>query len=122
MINNRRSVRVLARIPVSLAVGQYPPEHGVTAVVNRHGALLLSPLRFEEGTTFSIRNELSSETTCCRVTWIDSMDPSGVHKLGVEFVEEAPTFWGSAYEAAVRTAAADEDASGSTVSVTNPSR
>jgi hypothetical protein len=108
MIKGRRSVRVLARIPVSLMVGDDPPEHGVTAVVNRHGALLLSPIRCEEGITLTIRNELSSETTRCRVTWIGSMDASGGHKLGVEFVDEAPRFWGGAYEKAVKAAEADD--------------
>jgi hypothetical protein len=101
MMEARRSTRVLARIPVSLTVGQDPPEHGVTAVVNRNGALLLSPALYQEGTTFWVRNELSSDAVRCRVTWLGPVDTSGFHKLGVEFVDEAPAFWGRVYEEAV---------------------
>jgi hypothetical protein len=101
MMEARRSPRVLARIPVSLTVGQDPPVHGVTGVVNRNGALLLSPALYEEGTIFWVRNELSSDAVRCRVTWIGPVDTNGVHKLGIEFVDEAPTFWGRVYEEAV---------------------
>jgi len=100
-IESRRSTRVLARIPVSLRVGEAPPEHGVTAVVNLHGALMLSPVRYEQGTTLWIRNELNSEVTSGRVTWVGQVDASGAHKIGVEFVDESPNFWGSVYAEAV---------------------
>lgn len=76
----------------------------MTAVVNRHGALLLSPIEYQEGTTLSMRNELTAEATNCRVTWIGSTESGTVHKLGVEFVDAAPTFWGKAYEDAVKAA------------------
>jgi hypothetical protein len=102
---NRRTLRVLARIPVSLRIGQNPPEHGVTAVVNRQGALLLSPVEYEEGAIASIRNELTTEATDCRVTWIGSTESGTVHKLGVEFLDAPPTFWGKDYEDAVAVAA-----------------
>jgi hypothetical protein len=101
VIEGRRSKRVLARIPIRLTVGQDPPQRGLTAVVNRHGALVLSPIPYEESTIVWIRNELTSETTCCLVVWAGAVDTDGTHKLGVEFVDEAPTFWGSAYEEAV---------------------
>ncbi len=95
------------------------PEHGVTAVVNRHGALLLSPVRGLEGATLWLRNELTRETVCGRITWIGSIDSDGCHKLGVEFVEQAPNFWGVIYEEALKTVASADpstsalDASGS---------
>ena len=117
---NRRSLRVLAGIPVSLRIGQTPPEHAVTAVVNRQGALLLSPLEYEEGTTLSMRNELTAEAATCRVTWIGSTESDTVHKLGVEFVDAAPTFWGKAYEDAVKAATLGKGAT-STPSKSNPS-
>ena len=66
----------------------------MTAVVNRHGALLLSPVEYEEGAILLLRNELTAEATNCRVTWIGSTESGTVHKLGVEFVDAAPTFWG----------------------------
>ena len=74
--------------------------------MNRHGALLLSPIQYEAGTTLWVRNNLSLEATRCRVTWVGPGDPSGVYKVGVEFVDEAPTFWGSVYAEAVSTEAA----------------
>ena len=48
-----------------------------------------------------LRNELTAEATNCRVTWIGSTESGTVHKLGVEFVDPAPTFWGETYEDAV---------------------
>ena len=99
MSDVRRSPRVLARIPVSLIVGQDPPVPGLTAVVNRHGALILSPVQYEEGTILLVRNEFTSDVNRCRVAGVGPVDPSGAHKLGVEFVDEAPTFWGEMYEA-----------------------
>jgi len=98
MIETRRSIRLLARIPVSLTVGQDPPVQCRTAAVNRHGALMLSPVRYAEGTILKVRNELNSEAAVCRVTWVGLGDPSDVHKLGVEFVDDAPTFWGDMYD------------------------
>ena len=97
MIEGRRSTRVLARIPVSLVTGQDPPADGLTAVVNRHGALVLSPTLYKEGTILRIRNELNSEATHCRVTWVAPTDLSGACKLGLEFLDAAPTFWGNVY-------------------------
>jgi len=102
---SRRSLRVLAGIPVSLQIAQNPPEHGVTAVVNRHGALLLSPVEYEEGATLAIRNELTGESTNCRVTWIGLTESGTAHKLGIEFIDAAPSFWGKIYEDAVTLAA-----------------
>ena len=45
--NTRRSPRVLLRIAISLTLEEDPPEHGLTAVVNQHGALVLSPIQWE---------------------------------------------------------------------------
>jgi hypothetical protein len=97
---NRRSTRVVAQIPLSFFVGQGPPQRGVTAVVNQHGALVLSPTTHEAGTTLWVRNELSLNATRCRVVWVGLADPGGLHKLGIEFVDETPMFWGSTSEEA----------------------
>jgi hypothetical protein len=95
--SNRRSARVVLRIPISLFVGQDPPRDGLTAVVNRHGALVLSPTGHEEGTILWVRNEVNQETTRCRVVWVGLADPSGTHKIGIEFIDETQTFWGATY-------------------------
>ena len=97
-LTNRRSPRVLARVPVSLTTGHGPPVYAITAVINRHGALLLSARAYPMGTTLGIRHELAIDTIPCRVVWIGDVDPSGAHKMGIEFIDEAPTFWGRVYD------------------------
>jgi hypothetical protein len=82
---------------VSLTNGNGPPVFALTAVVNRHGALLLSSRQYQEGSVIVLRNE-RSETVQCRVVWIGEPDASGAHKVGVEFIDDAPTFWGRFYE------------------------
>ena len=90
MTTNRRSPRVLARIPVTLTAGQAPPVAALTAVVNRHGALLLSALPYDVGAVLRLQNELTVTTTNCGVVWVGEADPSGAHKLGVEFIDDDP--------------------------------
>ena len=104
----RRSRRVLLRIPVSLLVGQDPPVPGVTAIVNRHGALASSPIQLEEGTILWIRNELSLEAARCRVVYVGPTGPGDERRLGIDFVDGAPTFWGSAYDDALVTEIAQQ--------------
>jgi len=101
--NTRRSPRVLLRIPICLRsiVKEDQPEHGLTAVVNQHGALVLSPIQWEQGTVLLIRNELNGASSRCRVVWVGPADPSGAYKLGIEFIDEASTFWGSGYQEAI---------------------
>jgi hypothetical protein len=100
--DSRRSGRVVAVVPVSLVAGEDPPRHGWTAVINRHGALVLCTTHFEEGTVVWLRNELNSRTTRCRIVWTGLTDDSGTHKLGVEFVDEMPTIWDPIYAEAMR--------------------
>jgi hypothetical protein len=99
--DTRRSPRVLLRIPICLMVTEDQPEHGLTAVVNQHGALVLSPIQCEQGTVLLIRNELNGASSRCRVVWAGPADPSGAYKLGIEFTDEASTFWGSGYQEAI---------------------
>ena len=98
--DSRRSLRVVASIPVSLIVGEDPPRSGLTAVVNRHGALLLSPTRFEPGSIVWVQNNFNSAMMRCRVIWVGVSDDKH-HKVGVEFVDEALTFWDPTYSEAV---------------------
>ncbi len=114
MIHRRRSTRVLVGIPVSLGVGQGPPLPGLTAVVNRHGALLSSSIQCEEGATLWIRNELNSEVTRCRVVYVGPVDARREQRLGIEFVDEAPVFWGNGYEGALATAVTESSDLGGT--------
>jgi hypothetical protein len=77
------------------------PEHGLTAVVNQHGALVLSPIQYQQETILWVRNELNSETARCRVVWVGPADSSGAYKLGIEFIDQASKFWGDLYGEAV---------------------
>jgi hypothetical protein len=97
-IEDRRSPRVLARIPVSLTASQGSSVNALTAVINRHGALILSAMPYDEGMILTIQNELTMDSTSCRVVWVGDLDPSDAYKIGVEFVDEVPSFWGSVYE------------------------
>jgi hypothetical protein len=78
-----------------------------TAVVNRHGALVLSPRSYDLGARLRLRNLESGERVDARVVWAGGTDESGSHKLGIEFTEERPNFWGQEYEAAILADGAD---------------
>ncbi len=65
----RRSQRVVAQIPIRVAAGA-AEGIGQTAVVNRHGALIL-----------------------CAVS-AGGEDETGLRKYGIELLEERPGFWG----------------------------
>jgi hypothetical protein len=99
-IEGRRSPRVLLRIGI-LIEEPAPACPSRTAVVNRHGALLLSPRSYDLGTEIRVKNLESGQRVSCRVVWAGGQDDSGSHKLGVEFSEERPEFWGREYESAI---------------------
>jgi len=89
----RRSPRIIARIPLGVRPIQYPST-AITAVVNLHGALILSPVLWPPGTILEIRNEKTKLSTRGRVVWSGAKDELGSHKLGVEFEIPAGAFWG----------------------------
>jgi hypothetical protein len=92
---------------VSLTNGNGPPVYALTAVVNRHGALLLSSSPYLKGSVVVLHNE-RSETVRCRVVWLGEPDASGAHKVGIEFIDDAPTFWGRLYEEQIALLADDK--------------
>ena len=51
-----------------------------------------------------LRNELNSEVTRCRVVYVGPEESRREQRVGIEFADEAPMFWGSAYEKALATA------------------
>ncbi len=99
MTETRRSTRVLARIPILIA-GEGPLYNAVTAVVNRHGALILSPQDYPEQAVVEIQNLQTGEYAKCRVVWRGPEDPPGTYKLGVELQGELPEFWAIDYATA----------------------
>lgn len=92
----RRSLRIVARVPLDLR----PVEEvstAVTAVINLHGALILSPVQWPSGTALEIRNQKTNRSILARVVWSGPKDGSGSYKLGVEFEESESGFWGDDY-------------------------
>jgi hypothetical protein len=92
----RRSLRIVARIPLELRPVQ-EPHAAATAVINLHGALILSPVPWPSGTIVEIRNQKTNRTIRARIVWTGPEDGSRSYKLGVEFEEAESGFWGSDY-------------------------
>jgi hypothetical protein len=69
----------------------------MTAVVNLQGALILSPVPWPPETILEITNQKTKLSTRGRVVWSGTKDASGSYKLGVQFEEPAPGFWGDDY-------------------------
>jgi hypothetical protein len=92
----RRSPRLVARIPLNVEPVQESTP-AVTAVINLHGALILSPVPWPAGTPLNLRNEKTSRSILARVVWTGSDDGTGSFKLGVEFEAAESGFWGNDY-------------------------
>jgi hypothetical protein len=69
----------------------------VTAVMNLHGSLILSPVNWPQGTMFIIDSKKTGLRIHGRVVWSGSKEPTGFHKRGVEFESGAPQFWADQY-------------------------
>lgn len=69
-----------------------------TAVVNRHGALLLAPEAYPEGTILEITNLESGRSASFVVVWTGGPATRRLVRLGVELREGPEDFWGPDYE------------------------
>jgi hypothetical protein len=95
--SGRRSPRVLLRVDVRVEHdGSAHNAH--TVVVNRHGALMLSPVLLEDGTTLTVWNSETGESARFAVVFNGGEDLPGLHKIGIELLELRPFFWGWEYE------------------------
>lgn len=94
---HRRSPRILATVPLVIHSGGESLEV-VTAVINLHGALILSPVNWAEGTLLMIDSKKTGLRVRGRVVWSGSKEPTGYHKLGIEFDFAAPDFWADQYD------------------------
>jgi hypothetical protein len=100
-IEHRRSPRIMLKVPLRVeATGSACNGH--TAIVNRHGALVLCPLPCSQGTPIDVWNLETGERAPFEVVWAGGEDLPGLYKLGIELQEDRPTFWGSEYEDEVR--------------------
>lgn len=96
---NRRSPRVLLRVPIEIQ-GIGKPVRSHTVVVNRQGAMVLSPRRFEAEELVRIQNLSNEEKTLCCVVWCGGEELPGLYKLGLEILGGPQRFWGAPYELA----------------------
>ena len=94
---HRRSPRILATVPLIIHSGGESLEV-VTAVINLHGALILSPVNWPQGTMLTIDSKKTGLRIRGRVVWSGSKEPTGFHKLGVEFESAASEFWAGQYD------------------------
>jgi hypothetical protein len=97
-VEARRSPRVALHVPIRVVAEKAKGTNAHTAVVNRHGALILCPVRYDEGAEVEIWNLNSGEHTRARIVWYGGQDLPGLHKEGVELLENRPTFWGWEYD------------------------
>jgi hypothetical protein len=72
-----------------------------TVVVNRQGAMVLSPRAFHEDELVRLLNLNSAARTLGRVVWCGGEDLPGLFKLGLEILGGLPHFWGEEYESAL---------------------
>ena len=92
----RRSPRIVARVPLDVEPIKESTS-AFAAVINLHGALILSPVPWPSGTALSIRNQKTNRSIQARVVWTGPQEASGSYKLGVEFEEPESGFWGDDY-------------------------
>jgi hypothetical protein len=92
----RRSARLIARIPLDLRPIQEACTAS-TAVINLHGALILSPVPWASGTILEIRNQKNKRSIRARVVWTGPEDGTGSYKVGIEFEGPESGFWGDDY-------------------------
>jgi hypothetical protein len=96
-IENRRSPRILKRVPLRLMPEGAPVHEAYTAVINVHGALVVSPISCSDGSVIEIENKNSGALARARVIWCGVREEGTGFKLGLEFLEN-PDFWGEDYD------------------------
>jgi hypothetical protein len=67
--------------------------------------MVLAPQQYPEEATIEVWNVESGESARFHQVWYGGEDLPGLHKLGIEMLEERPEFWGPEYEAALEAGA-----------------
>jgi hypothetical protein len=89
-------------LQLAVLIEQPPPDcPASTAVVNRNGALILSPRPYPEESELRIRLLERDGVARFRVVWVGEPDATGIHHLGLELLDERPDFWDPEYAQAV---------------------
>jgi hypothetical protein len=97
MKEERRSRRIVARVPLGVQPMKFP-EEAETAVINLHGALIITVTEWPVGTILKIMNQQTHREISGRVGWVGPQDPAGRFKVGIEFETPVTDFWGAAYD------------------------
>lgn len=104
----RRSERVLICVPIEVsgeAIDGSPlVGPGDTAVVNRHGALILLPVRLKPDSQVTLTNKFSNNTETFRVVWSGEKPEQGRYEVGIEALNPRDDFWGIRFPPATRKA------------------
>ena len=102
----RRSERVLIRVPIEVSGialdGSRLASPGDTAVVNRHGALILLPARLKPDSQLTLTNKFSRETETFQVVWSGEKPNDGRYEVGIEALNPRDDFWGIRFPPASR--------------------
>ncbi len=92
----RRSQRVLLRIPVKVQAGDGAPvsESAETVSVSRYGAMLrmASPMKIDS--MVQVLNTYSRQVESFRVVWVSELPKEEHYEVGVEITTPREDFWG----------------------------
>ena len=89
------SIRLVLRIPLELSGEREGSSCSAeTAVVNQHGALVLSQMPFSVGEIVQVENMRNGIGARFKIVWYGGEDFPGRHKLGLEMVDHRAAFWG----------------------------
>ena len=94
MKEDRRSPRIVSRVPLEIRTIEARRE-ATSAVVNRHGALILASVPYPVGTRLDVRNVATDRSAPGRVVWSADPDTQGDCKVGIEFKRRMTNFWGT---------------------------
>jgi hypothetical protein len=87
-------------VPLEIQCGG-KSQMALTAVINLHGALILSSMNCPPGTTLTIKNQKTGREVGARAVWSRNKESTtGAYKLGVEFPAPSPEFWAEEYNSA----------------------
>jgi hypothetical protein len=73
------------------------PVVGYSAVISRHGAMILSEREWAAESHVEMQNQKTKESVRCRVVWSGGEERPNVYKTGLEFLDDHPRFWGQNY-------------------------
>jgi hypothetical protein len=96
-IENRRSPRILKRVALRITGAGGTAHESYSAVINAHGALLISPVEYPGGTIVLLENQRQGVTSRGRVIWSGGEEEGTGFKLGVELLDGVD-FWGRDYD------------------------